>query len=276
MKKFSVHPISIIIWLWLWIVLGAIVALSYVLAITIHELGHFLVAKKLGYNLTKFSLSPYGVSLSYYCQDLDFRDEIKIALAGPLANLLSAFLVLGVWWLFPSVYFFTEHFVCISVLLCLINLLPAFPMDGGRIFVCIFSHFFNKKISKKITIFFNLALSLLFFVLFIVFCFINFNPSYLLISCFLFVGFLDFNFVSKYEKINVFCKKTKNFSKINAFFVNSSVTIGELLAHIQSSRQVVFCLILENGKIINLSEKLVLKLSLNYPYNCSLNEIFGN
>ena len=70
-------------------------ALSYFFAILLHELGHFLTAKKLGYALSKFSLSPYGVELSYFQQDMNFADEFKIALAGPVVNLVSAFLVVG-------------------------------------------------------------------------------------------------------------------------------------------------------------------------------------
>lgn len=273
MKKFSIHPFSLIIWLWLCLVLGILPALSYVLAIVIHEFGHFVMAKNLGYVLTKFSISPYGFSLSYHNQNIDFRDELKIAFAGPLANFVSAFLVLAMWWLFPSTYFFTESFVVVSFVIAMFNLLPAYPLDGGRIFIDCASHFFNVKIAQKITIVFNFLLAVFFLLLFFIFLFINFNPTYMLFSCFLFVGVIDLNFVSKYEKVNIFCKQTKNFVKPVICCVYPDVTVGELIQKIQTTKTNVFCLILDNGKIVNLSEKMVIILSKKYSYEAKISDL---
>ncbi len=274
MKKFSVHPISVIIWIWLFFVFGILPALSYVLAIVIHELGHFLVARKLGYKLSKFSLSPYGFSLSYFDNNFDFRDEIKIALAGPFANLVSAFLFVGVWWMFPQTYFFTENFVSVSVVLALFNLLPAYPLDGGRIFVNVASAFCDRKIALRITMIFNILLFVIFLLLFVVFLFINFNPTYLLFACFLLVGMLDLSFGSKYEKVNIFCKKFKNFIRPVIFCVYGDVTLRQIIDKMQTSKTAIFLFTLESGKIVTLSEKMVINLSKNFDYNCKLQEIF--
>ncbi len=273
-KKFSIHPVSVIIWIWLFVCVGVVSALSYVLAVAVHELGHFLTAKRLGYALSRFSLSPYGVALSYFQQNLDFHHEIKIALAGPFANILSGFLTVGVWWLFPNVYVFTSSFVEISVILALLNLLPAYPLDGGRVFVATFSQFCDEKRAKKITILNNVVLSVFFMVLFVVFVFKNFNPTYLLFAFFLITGVLDLNFSTKYEKINIFCKQTKNFVKPTVCYVNPDVKIKDLLAKMQSSKTHIFCLVLENGRVVNISEKMVVNLSLSYGYDCELKDIF--
>lgn len=274
MKKFSVHPVSVIVWVWLFAVLGMIVSLNYILAVVIHELGHYFVAKMLGYKLTNFSLSPYGAELKYHEQNLDCKDEVKIALAGPLANLISAFLILALWWICPTIYFFTESFVSISVLLALINLLPAYPLDGGRLFVCFASNFFNSKIAVKVTKFMNLFLSVVFFVLFSICLFINFNPTLLLFAVFLVVGILDFNFITKYEKINIFCKTTKNFVKPVLCYVNLQTKLKELLSKMQTSKTYIFYTVLENGKVVNLSEKMIINLSLKFDLNTKLFDIF--
>lgn len=273
MKKFSVHPISIILWVWLFVVLGWLSAISYIFAIVIHELGHFFVAKKLGYSLSSFSISPYGFSLSYNNQNFDFKDELKIAIAGPLANFLSAFVILGVWWIFPSTYFFTEDFVLISIVIALFNLLPAYPLDGGRIFVNIASYFFDESVAKKITIIFNYLLAVFFFVIFVICLFINFNPTYLLFACFLFAGALNLNFVSRYEKINIFYKKNKNFASPVLLCVYPDVTIRELIKKIQTSKTHIFYLILDDGKIVNLSEKIIINLSKKYNFETKIKEI---
>ncbi len=275
MKKFSINPVALVVWLWLVIMNGFVVATNYIFAITIHELGHFITAKKLGYKLSKFSLSPYGVELSYFGQSINYRDELLIAFAGPAVNFVSVFFVLGLWWIMPTIYFFTESFVSISLLIALVNLLPAYPLDGGRIFVSASSHFVKDRTAKKITYFANLFLGIFFFVMFVVFLFINFNPSLLLFSLFLFAGILDLRFSSRFEKINIFAKNMKNFTKPNIYCVSPDTRLCELLSRLQTSKTIIFCVIFENGKTVNLSEKMVINLSLNYPYETKLNEIFN-
>lgn len=255
--------------------LGALSAVNYFFAVIVHELGHYFVAKKLGYKLSKFSFSPYGVSLSYYDQNLLIEDETKIAAAGPFANFVSVLFVVALWWIFPTVYFFTESFVYVSVLLALVNLLPAYPLDGGRIFVSLGSKFFEQTKLKRVTIIFNILFSILFFALFVIFCFVNFNPSYLCFAVFLIAGVLDLKQNTKYEKVNIFNKKVKNFSKSEVLCIDSNTTISEILRKININKTVVFCVVLENGKIINLSEKMIIKLSMNYDLNTKLNEIFN-
>ncbi len=273
MKKFVVHPVSLIVWIWILIVLGPAVALSYVLAIFIHEMGHFVVAKKLGYTLSQFSLSPYGVSLTYTEENLDFKDEVLIALAGPLANLISSLLIVGIWWMFPSAYFYTQSLVSISVILALFNLLPAYPLDGGRVFLCLSQFFLPKKVAQKITIVLNFVLSIIFFVLFITFLFFNFNPTYLLFSIFLVGGILDLNFVTRFEKISIFNKKQKQFSKPTILMISGEASLKELTNKIQTSKSQLFCLTLENGRTIFLSEKLILNLLKNYELNEKIKNI---
>ena len=94
-QKFGINPAFFLIILWLIINFGFLSFLNYLLAILIHELGHYFVAKWLGYRLSKFSLSPYGVSLSYYGQELEERDDMLIALAGPFSNLITSLFCLA-------------------------------------------------------------------------------------------------------------------------------------------------------------------------------------
>ena len=269
---FQINPAFFIILIWLIFADSLIIALNYFLVILFHELGHYFMAKHRGYKLSKFSLSPYGVSLSYYGETLEERDEIYIAFAGPLINILSAVLVTALWWIFPSTYFLTYNFVEISIIIALSNLLPAYPLDGGRIFVSMTSNLINRKKAIKITFFVNFLLSILCFLLFIVFCFINFNPTFLLFGVFLVLGALDLNFISKYEKVNVFNKKVKSFSKPRIFVVSSEVKIKELIKKIQGNKSTIFVVIDEKNESKMLVDKMILDLSLKV----SLEEEIGN
>ena len=159
----------------------------------IHELGHFIVAKRLGYKLSRFSLSPYGVELAFFQQNIQISDEVKIALAGPLANLISAFAVVGVWWLQPSIYAFSADFVMVSVVIALFNLLPCYPLDGGRVFIAASSQFCSRRMAQKLTKVLNVAFAIFFLILFVVFLFVNFNPTFFLFSFFLISGLLLFH-----------------------------------------------------------------------------------
>ena len=194
-RKFNVNPAFFIILIWLIFATDIYVAVSYFLVIFIHELGHYYVAKYCGYKLSKFSLSPYGVSLSYYGQTLEQKDEIYIALAGPVVNLAVALITVAFWWMFPTFYLVSYNFVEVNLIIALTNLLPAFPLDGGRVFVSLFSNIVERRKALKITIIFNVVLSVMFFILFFVFCFINFNPSYLLFAVLIYICY---NFIDKF------------------------------------------------------------------------------
>lgn len=275
MKNFAVHPIAVLMWVWLLIVLGPLVALSYFFAVLLHELGHFGVAKFLGYKLSRFSLSPYGVSLSYFDEQLQKNDELKIAFAGPCVNLLSVIVVLGVWWCFPNFYFLSYDFVLISTMLALLNLLPAYPLDGGRIFVDVASSFFSEKIARRITIVLNIVLSVFFMLVFVVMCFVNFNPTYMLFSVFLFAGVLDLNFETRFEKFNVFKKDYKKFSKLVVVYVDPESTLSEVINKMQTSKHLLFCVVLKSGRVVTLSEQMVVELSLRFSIDTKLKTIFS-
>lgn len=274
-RKFNVNPAFFIILIWLIFATDIYVAVSYFLVIFIHELGHYYVAKYCGYKLSKFSLSPYGVSLSYYGQTLEQKDEIYIALAGPVVNLVVALITVAFWWMFPTFYLVSYNFVEVNLIIALTNLLPAFPLDGGRVFVSLFSNIVERRKALKITIIFNVVLSVMFFILFFVFCFINFNPTYLLFAVFLTMGVLDLNFLSKYEKINVFNKKMKNFSKPKIYVINENTKLKDILNKIEGNKTYLFVLMQENGKSTILSDEFILKLSLNFDVNQSLRDLIN-
>ena len=273
-SKFGVNPAIFLILLWLIFNFGFIIFFSYLTAIVLHELGHYFMAKAFGYSLSKFSLSPYGVSLSYYGEELEERDDIFIALAGPLTNIVCSLLCLALWWIFPVSYIFLSPFVEVSLVIALFNLLPAYPLDGGRIFVSFCAKFMERKRAIKLTMIFNILFAFFFFIIFIVLCFINFNPTYLLFAVFLILGLLDLNFLSKYEKISAFNKSFKNFSKPRIYIIDENVTLKAMLRRVRKNRTCLFILIKENGKSILLSDEAILKISLKTDINAKISDLF--
>lgn len=112
--------------------------------VTVHELCHSLVAKRFGVVVREITLLPIGGIASMGSIPEKARQEFEISLAGPLFNISLAILfflplysILGLKVLFsPSLDTWPQsiaYLFWINIALAAFNLLPAFPMDGGRL-----------------------------------------------------------------------------------------------------------------------------------------------
>lgn len=273
--KFPIHPTFILLFLWFILTRNILSFFLFASVVLTHEFGHYLVAKKSGYKLDSFFIAPYGVSLNYKDTIFESKDEIKIALAGPLVNFVLAFLMVSLWWIFPDVYNFTYEFVFQSIMLGLFNLLPCYPLDGGRIFVGILSQTYLRKKAVKISIILNMIFSIILFILFIFSCFINFNPSLCLCGVMLLLGIIDSKSECKYQPISLYKKKTKNFSKPFFITINGEITISQALKHIESNRFTIFVVILSDNKTKLIDEQNLKFLSIKFPIHLTFNEVLN-
>ena len=132
-----------------------IYALMMVFAI-IHELGHMFSGILLGLKIEKMELMPYGVSVSFRLTTKDYNNKIKngnllelkkiiVAIAGPLTNLLIAIITyyLDIGEELKALVVYS------NILLLLFNLIPVYPLDGGRIIKSILHILFGKKTAEK-------------------------------------------------------------------------------------------------------------------------------
>jgi len=96
--------------------------------VLMHEFGHALAGKHLNYTVHSITLYPIG-GLARMDIPVDPRQELFVALAGPAVNavLVPIFLVL------PDYQLFTMWGYC-NIMILVFNLVPALPMDGGRVF----------------------------------------------------------------------------------------------------------------------------------------------
>ncbi len=98
-------------------------------SVLLHELGHALVGRFFGVRTRDITLYPFGGIARMEAARLSPRAEVVIALAGPLTNLLLAGLaLLGLLAGLPL-----GALLLVNLSLALFNLLPAWPMDGGRV-----------------------------------------------------------------------------------------------------------------------------------------------
>ncbi|MBR2029275.1 MAG: site-2 protease family protein, partial [Clostridia bacterium] len=167
--------------------------LYYVVAVVLHEFAHAKAAKKLGYKTKDICLSAFGAVLYGDFGDMSFADEAKIALAGPLLNLFMAVCTLALWWAFPSLYVFTQPFYMANVCIFAINLLPCYPLDGGRVLFAVMGQKLGENKAKKLFVALGVAMSFLCFCLFLCLLFLGVvNLTFGLFGLFLFANATGF------------------------------------------------------------------------------------
>ncbi len=123
--------------------LGGVIAIGLFIGVFIHELAHSLIALRSGIRIDSITLLFFGGVAAIEEQEPEPRTELIMALAGPLTSLaiglISAVLVYVIPLLVHSsapagflMYIF-GYLAILNILLFAFNLLPAFPMDGGRV-----------------------------------------------------------------------------------------------------------------------------------------------
>ncbi len=122
----------------------------------IHELGHLLSGILLGMKPKKIEIKPYGISISFQLTPKDYNKKIKngnllelkkiiVALAGPLTNLICIIIFYNI-----DVGIFSNLIIIYSnILLILFNLIPIYPLDGGRIIKEILHISLGKRKAEK-------------------------------------------------------------------------------------------------------------------------------
>ena len=126
---------------------GVVNALTLILllflCVLLHEYGHALTARRYGIGTRNITLLPIGGLALLESMPKDPRQEIVVALAGPAVNVVIAAVVYvlivmlarpgAIFTLDPAGMGLLQGLLAANLLLAVFNLVPAFPMDGGRV-----------------------------------------------------------------------------------------------------------------------------------------------
>lgn len=134
----------------------------------LHEFAHRFTAIKLGYTPEKISFGLFGGVLHVREGMIKPRHELLIHLSGPFFNIVTAIILYGLY-----LYFYLPWLVPVilaNAVLALYNLMPFYPLDGGKISDLYMAVFLGYGLSRKISRFFSLifAIFLFFFGIYLV------------------------------------------------------------------------------------------------------------
>jgi len=126
--------------------MGALSALGLFISIIIHEFSHSIVARQYGIPISGITLFIFGGVAEMTKEPDRPKAEFLMAIAGPIASLLLA----GFFWvsfkassaigLPVPVQAVLNYLALINAILALFNMVPAFPLDGGRVFRAVLWH----------------------------------------------------------------------------------------------------------------------------------------
>lgn len=118
---------------------GLLTIVGLFTSVALHELGHSFVALHKGIRVRQILLLPIGGVAQLEAVSPRPKDELQIAIAGPIVSVLLFFTLVpiaSIFWRLHLVPLATMAYIlCIvNFFMAAFNLIPSFPMDGGRIF----------------------------------------------------------------------------------------------------------------------------------------------
>ena len=120
------------------------------IAVLLHELSHVLAALACGFHINSIELLPFGgVARIEGLFEHNPGAEVLIALAGPLSNLVVVMVLTTLEHYFAFAVYEQEAFIRINLYLALFNLLPALPLDGGRVLRAMVARFCGLKVGTR-------------------------------------------------------------------------------------------------------------------------------
>ncbi len=241
------------------VLLNEALILVLFLCVVLHELGHAITAKRFKINTLKITLLPIGGIASLEKMPEKPREELLVALAGPAVNVVIAlllFLVVPIKSYFnfsaivieeilyqPTLQNFLFYLFIANVMLVVFNLIPAFPMDGGRVLRALLSFKLGRVMATEIASTIGQGLAVFFFILGLLF-----NPFLILIAFFIFFGAYGENqMVKQNSLLKGHIAKEATLTHISV--LKPTDTIGAVIDIVLSGTENDF-VVVENEKIL--------------------------
>lgn len=214
----------------------------------IHETAHMAAALAIGLKPAHITFYPFGVNLKLKNKLVpSLSDEIILYMAGPFANIMMA---AAAKFLFGDFFWF-EDFYFKNILLCIVNMLPIMPLDGGVILKKIIAWKIGYNKSTAIM----RGISVIMVILGVIGLY-RLNMLEFNFSVYFFLAFLAGNIFTTKEKYNVDILKELVFAdrkikerKTRVLVAQSGENLRNILKDFTNTRYNILCIIGENGEI---------------------------
>jgi len=275
--KFIIHPLLIVFFVVLSLLGYLNLLIVYLITIVLHELAHSFVASKLGYKLNQIKLMPYGASLSGQSGFFSAKDEILVALAGPVFNLVLVVFVCALWWIEPVSYVYTLDFVRANLAIALINFLPIFPLDGGRILLSVLSERKSRAVAHQKVRWLGVVFSVIILTGFVITTFYIPNYTFLVFGSFLFIISIMEDNASVYTMVDFLSMKKQGLERgivVRELAISNDSPLYKLFSKLKKDRLTNFFVVDKNyqivGKIMETELESLIKI---YPAKTLLSQI---
>ena len=116
-------------------ILGLLSSLLLFISVLMHELAHSVVARRHGLKVDRITLFFFGGMAGMHEKHISPAIEFKMAIAGPMFSLFLSAVFLVVYNLFAYFYVsaIAAYLFRLNLILAIFNLVPGFPLDGGRV-----------------------------------------------------------------------------------------------------------------------------------------------
>lgn len=243
----SVHPLFFALGAYCLFAGSFFAFLAVTVAAVIHECGHAFYAARIGCRLARLRLLPCGAVAEGNIDGISLADEIRLALAGPAVNAACAAAFVALWWLFPETYPYTETACYASATLAAVNLLPAYPLDGGRVLFCIAAKRKGERFARALCSVTGKLFGLAFFGLFVAGLFFAPNPSLLFFSLFLLLGGVGAR-DCRYERIRFdFSRELSRGAPVRRIALSERATFKRALSFLERGTLAEFEIFSEGG-----------------------------
>ncbi|WP_238858058.1 site-2 protease family protein [Poritiphilus flavus] len=191
-------------------ILNVSLILSLFFCVVLHELGHALTARRFAIQTKRITLLPIGGVASLEKMPEKPGQELLVALAGPAVNVVIAILLalvvpvrkylsmdfenIEALLSSPGLETLLFYLLIANVMLVIFNLIPAFPMDGGRVLRALLSYGMGRVKATEVAATLGQILAVIFFILGLMI-----NPFLVLIAFFIFFGAYGENKMVKQE-----------------------------------------------------------------------------
>lgn len=222
----------------------------------LHETAHIVTACCFGYKVKKISFFACGFNAVFEnFKNITWYKEVIISLAGPFVNLLILLVA-------PLLFAYSDVIARINIYLFAVNMLPVYPLDGGRIMKAFLKTELSAKKTEIISYTVSVIIGICALIIAVIYTFgDNLNIAFLIVSLYI----LSNISLNKQNKSYV---NSDRIQKARCFVCNYDVTLGNLVYKTGISYNLIVFVTDENGDICGyITGRDVEYAAMNNDYN---------